>query len=77
MRLDILSTLNAERAARRAVIVVTDAQSGQQRLVKGEDAARDPLKDLLFKHLHSGKSGMEETPKARCSSPSMCRRRGL
>lgn len=61
MRLDILSTLNAERAARRAVIVVTDAQSGQQRLVKGEDAARDPLKDLLSKHLYSGKSGMEET----------------
>lgn len=61
MRLDILSTLNAERAARRAVIVVTDVQSGQQRIVKGEDAARDPLKNLLFKHLHSGKSGMEET----------------
>lgn len=61
MRLDILSTLNAERAARRAVIVVTDVQSGQQRIVKGEDAARDPLKDLLSKHLHSGKSGMEET----------------
>lgn len=61
MRLDILSTLNAERAARRAVIVVTDAQSGQQRLVKGEDAAHDPLKDLLSKHLYSGKSGMEET----------------
>ena len=62
MRLDILSTLNAERAARRAVIIVTDTQSGQQRVVKGEDAARDPLKDLLFKRLHSGKSGMEEAP---------------
>ena len=41
---------------------MTETQSGQQRLVKGEDAARDPLKDLLLKHLHSGKSGMEETP---------------
>jgi xanthine dehydrogenase accessory factor len=62
LRLDILSTLNAERAARRGVIVVTDTQSGQQRLVKGEDAARDPLKSLLLKRLASGKSGMEETP---------------
>ena len=62
MRLDILSSLNAERAARRAVIIVTETQSGKQRLVKGEDAARDPLKDLLLKHLASGKSGMEEIP---------------
>jgi xanthine dehydrogenase accessory factor len=62
LRLDILSTLNSERAARRGVIVVTDTQSGQQRLVKGEDAARDPLKDLLLNRLASGKSGMEETP---------------
>lgn len=62
MRLDILSALNAERAARRAVIVVTQTQSGEQRLVKGEDAARDLLKDFLLKHLRSGKSGMEETP---------------
>ena len=62
MKLDILSALNSERAARRAVIIVTDTQSGRQRIVKGEDAARDPLKDLLLKHLHSGKSGMEDTP---------------
>ena len=61
MRLDILSTLNAERAARRAAIVVTDVASGRQRLVKGAEIARDPLKDLLQKHLRSGKSGMEET----------------
>ncbi len=62
MKLDILTSLNAERAARRAVIIVTDTQSGQQRLVKGSDVARDPLKDILRKHLHSGKSGMDETP---------------
>jgi xanthine dehydrogenase accessory factor len=65
LRLDILSTLNAERAARRGVIVVTQTQSGKQRLVKGEDAARDPLKELLLKHLRSGKSGMEETPEGK------------
>jgi xanthine dehydrogenase accessory factor len=62
MRLDILSTLNAERAARRAVLVVTETDNGRQRLVKGDEVARDPLKDFLLKHLRSGKSGMEETP---------------
>jgi xanthine dehydrogenase accessory factor len=62
MRLDILSTLNAERAARRAVLVVTETDNGRQRLVKGDEVARDPLKEFLVKHLRSGKSGMEETP---------------
>ena len=33
MKLDILTALNAERAARRAVIVLTDVASGAQRLV--------------------------------------------
>ena len=62
MRLDILSALNSERAHRRAAIVVTDVASGEQRLVKGVDAAKDPLKDILEKHIRSGKSGMEEMP---------------
>ncbi len=61
MRLEILKALNAERLARRAAVVVTDAASGEQRLVKADDVARDPLKDLLEKHIRSGKSGMEET----------------
>jgi xanthine dehydrogenase accessory factor len=61
LRLDILSTLNAERAARHAVAVVTDIGSGEQRLVKAADVAGDPLRELLQKHLRSGKSGMEET----------------
>jgi xanthine dehydrogenase accessory factor len=62
LQLDILSTLNAERAARRAVIVITEIASGKQRLVKGADAKGDPLASLLDKHMRSGKSGMEETP---------------
>ena len=33
MRLDILKALNTERAARRAAVVVTDQESGEQRLV--------------------------------------------
>ncbi|HEY7661906.1 MAG TPA: XdhC family protein [Xanthobacteraceae bacterium] len=62
MNLEMLKALNAERAARRAAVVVTDVASGEQRLVKAADVARDPLKDLLEKHLRSGKSGIEETP---------------
>jgi xanthine dehydrogenase accessory factor len=62
MRLDILQSLNAERAARRAAIVVTDVASGDQRFVKRSDVPRDPLRDLLEAALRSGKSGMVETP---------------
>jgi xanthine dehydrogenase accessory factor len=65
MRLDILKALNAERAARRAVFVVTDEASGEQRLVKAADIAADPLKVMLEAHLRSGKSGMEETPQGK------------
>src|SRR4029077_2551761 len=61
MRLDILKDLNAERAARSAVFVVTDEASGEQRLVKAADIASDPLRALLEAHLRSGKSGMEQT----------------
>jgi xanthine dehydrogenase accessory factor len=60
LHLDLLSTLNAERAARRAVAVVTDIASGAQRLVKAKDLSADPLRELLEKHLASGKSGMEQ-----------------
>src|SRR5262245_23274166 len=65
MRLDLLKTLNAERAARRAIFVVTDEASGDQRLVKATDIAGDPLKQILEAHLRSGKSGMEETPQGK------------
>ena len=65
MKLDILHALNAERAARRAVVVVTDVASGEQRLVKAADAGKDPLKDFIGKRLRMAKSGMEETPQGR------------
>jgi xanthine dehydrogenase accessory factor len=65
VRLAILVALNSERAARRAAIVVTEVESGTQRLVKGADIAGDPLKDVLEKHLRMGKSGMAETPQGR------------
>ncbi len=65
MQLDILTALNAERAARRAAVVVTNVESGTQRLVKGADLARDPLRPLLAEHLRTSKSGMEQTAEGR------------
>jgi xanthine dehydrogenase accessory factor len=65
VRLDILKSLNAERAARRAAIVVTDLATGAQRFVAGADVAADPMREVLEAHLRSGKSGMEETPQGR------------
>jgi len=61
VRLDILKALNTERAARRAAVVVTNQDSGAQRLVTQDKVAADPLKDVLEAHLRSGKSGVEET----------------
>lgn len=65
MKLDILHALNAERAARRAAIIVTDIASGEQRFVPAAGIAADPLKDILETHLRTGKSGMAETPSGR------------
>jgi len=65
VKLDILHALNAERAARRAVVVVTDVASGEQRLVKAADVGKDALKDVLEKRMRMAKSGMEETPYGR------------
>src|SRR5215470_2880916 len=62
MKLDILRALNAERAARRAAVVVTDMASGEQRLVKAADVACDPLREVIEKNIRRGKSGMAETP---------------
>ena len=65
MRLDILQSLNAERAARRAAVVITDVSTGAQRIVHAAQIAADPLRDRLEARLRSGKSGMEETPEGR------------
>jgi xanthine dehydrogenase accessory factor len=65
MRLDILQALNAERAARRGAIVVTDVATGDQRFVAAADVAADPLREVLEAHLRTGKSGMEETAQGR------------
>jgi xanthine dehydrogenase accessory factor len=56
VKLDTLKELNAERAARRPVIVITDTENGEQRLVKAKDFAADPLSNELNKALRMGKS---------------------
>jgi xanthine dehydrogenase accessory factor len=65
MKLDILTALNTERAARRAAIVVTNVESGKQRLVKAGDIVKDPLRALLAEHLRTSKSGMEQSAEGR------------
>ncbi|CAA9356933.1 MAG: Carbon monoxide dehydrogenase F protein [uncultured Microvirga sp.] len=60
MKLDLLAALNAERAARRAAILVTDVESGAQRLVREADAGADPLAAVLEERFRSGKSGLVE-----------------
>jgi xanthine dehydrogenase accessory factor len=60
VKIEILRELNAERAARRPVIIVTDTADGGQRLVKAKDIAADPLRAELSKQLRMGKSGNVE-----------------
>jgi len=60
VKLETLAALNAERAARRPAILVTDTGNGEQRLVKAEDLAGDPLRAELSRQLRMAKSGMIE-----------------
>jgi xanthine dehydrogenase accessory factor len=65
VRLDLLAELNAERAARRACVIVTDVASGAQQLVREADLARepwisDPLSGTLAEALRAGSSRMVE-----------------
>ncbi|MBV1702061.1 MAG: XdhC family protein [Hyphomicrobiales bacterium] len=57
MRISLLQTLNAERAARRLTAVVTDITSGAQRLVGENAVADDELGGALAAQMRSGKSG--------------------
>ncbi|GGG27773.1 XdhC family protein [Chelatococcus composti] len=61
MKLDTLAAMNAERAVRRACVLVSDLDSGEQRLVTEAALAEDPLAPLLAAQLRSGKSGMVES----------------
>ncbi len=61
MDLNLLSALNRERAGRRAAILVTETQTGDQRLIlQAADYSGDPLQEELDRRFRSGKSGMVE-----------------
>ena len=65
MKLDILTALNSERAARRAAIVVTNVENGKQRFLKAAEIGKDPLRAALAERLRTGKSGMADTAEGR------------
>lgn len=60
MRAETLDALNAERAARRAAILVTDIADGAQRLVTAEAIGGDRLAPELRRALAAGRSGLVE-----------------
>jgi xanthine dehydrogenase accessory factor len=60
MKLSTLKAVNAARAERRAVVVVTDVATGEERLVREAEVAGDPLAALLADQLRKGKSAMVE-----------------
>lgn len=62
MKLSLVRALNEERAARRAVVVVTQLATGAQRLVREAEMDADPLAESLAERLRAGKSGIAQTP---------------
>lgn len=60
MELALLETMNAERAARRACVLVTVLADGRQRLVRADEVAADPLAEPLGEALRTGRSGLVE-----------------
>ena len=75
VKLDILSALNTERAARRAAIVVTDERSGLQRLVKAAEIGNDRCGRCWPSVCAPAGAAWSKPRRAASSSPSMCRRR--
>lgn len=60
MKLEILQALNAERAARRPAVVITELGNGAQRLLKADQIDADPLAAEVHKLLRMGKSATIE-----------------
>jgi xanthine dehydrogenase accessory factor len=54
----LLETLADECAARRACVLVTDIDSGEQRLVRADEAANDPLQGLIEVRMRQGRSAL-------------------
>ena len=58
MKLADLATINAARAARRPVAVITDFEHGSLRTVEGDAVASDPLAEAIRECLRLGKGGV-------------------
>ncbi len=56
MKLDLLTTLNADRAARRAVILLTDTETGAQRLIREAEIDQSDRPDLYRALIRAGRS---------------------
>jgi xanthine dehydrogenase accessory factor len=56
----LLRKLNVERAARRAVVHLTDLGDGRDRVVREGDSVAGPLGEAIASALRSGKSGLVE-----------------
>ena len=60
MDISVLKTVNAERRARRAVMLVTDLADGSDRIVREADAVAGELGEAVRNAFRSGKSGTVE-----------------
>ncbi len=56
MKLDVLTQLNADRAARKAVILITDTVTGDQRLIREDDIAGSDRPELYGALIRAGRS---------------------
>lgn len=62
MRADILVALDAESRSRHGSVLVTDLETGVQRLVRDDAVGDDPLAPQLAAQLRLGKSALIEAP---------------
>jgi xanthine dehydrogenase accessory factor len=60
MRLELLTLVNRERAARRAVVLVSDLQSHEQRVVLETDVSEDDMAEQIALQLRLKQSGLIE-----------------
>jgi xanthine dehydrogenase accessory factor len=56
VRSDLLAQLNADRAARRAAIMITDTETGDQTLIREDDIAGSDRADLYRALIRAGRS---------------------
>lgn len=61
MDISTLKTVNSERRARRAVMLVTDLADGSERIVRETDPVEGELGEAVRKAFQSGKSGTVES----------------